>query len=101
MLSIVLSIIFFGMGILQIVICIKMYNQLEQLKLNNISINRWNSLAAAKDLKNILQTTDKETVKQIVMRILQLRKAGSRAFFGTIILIALLFILNGVFEWEL
>lgn len=101
MLSIVLSIIFFGMGILQIVIFFKMNEQYEQLKLNNISINRWSSYAAVKDLKNILKTTDKETVKQIVMRIFQLRRAGSGIFFGTLVLIALLFILNGVFNWEL
>lgn len=101
MLSIVLSIIFFGMGILQIVIFFKMNAQFEQLKLNNISINRWSSYAAVKDLKNILKTTDKENVKQIVLRIFQLRRAGSRTFFGTLFLIALLFILNGVFDWEL
>lgn len=101
MLSIVLSIIFLGMGILQIVIFFKLNEQFEQLKLNNISINRWSSYAAVKDLKNILKTTDKESVKEIVMRMLQLQKAGSRTFFGTVILIALLFILNGVFDWEL
>ncbi len=101
MLSIVLSIIFLGMGILQIVIFFKLTEQFEQLKLNNISINRWSSYAAVKDLKNILKTTDKESVKEIVMRMLQLQKAGSRTFFGTVILIALLFILNGVFDWEL
>lgn len=101
MLSIVLSIIFLGMGILQIVIFFKLNEQFEQLKLNNISINRWSSYAAVKDLKNILKTTDKETVKEIVMRMLQLQRAGSRVFFGTLILIALLFILNGIFEWEL
>jgi hypothetical protein len=89
------------MGILQIIIFFKMNEQFEQLKLNNISINRWGSYTAVKDLKNILKTTDKETVKQIVMRILQLRRAGNRSFFGTLILIALLFILNGVFNWDL
>jgi hypothetical protein len=89
------------MGILQIVIFFKLNEQFEQLKLNNISINRWSSYAAVKDLKNILKTTDKETVKEIVMRMLQLQRAGSRVFFGTLILIALLFILNGIFEWEL
>jgi len=101
MLSIVLSIIFFTMGVLQIVIFFKMNEQFEQLKLYNISITRWSSYAAEKDLKNILKSTDKETVKQIVLRILQLRKAGSRTFFGTLILIALLFILNEFFDWEL
>jgi hypothetical protein len=98
MLSIIVSVIFFGSMILQVLLAIKLLKLLNRLPGENIRINRWSSYAAKKDLKRVLNNTKDEKVKEAIIKILQGIKQRNRLFFGTIGLILIIFFINGAFK---
>lgn len=100
MLSVVVSIIFFGSMVLQIMLAIKLFNLLRKLSDNDIKISKWSGYAAKRDLKHTLINTHDSEIKEIVTKVLKGMKQRTRLFFGTMGLILLIFILNGIFKWQ-
>ena len=101
MLSILLIIIWFVNGIVGIALFFKQFELLEKLKEKNISVTRWSGYLAGRDLKRVVRTTGNENIKALAIKILKLRRKTIWIFWGTIILIAILFILNAIFNWQL
>ena len=101
MLSIITSVIFLGNLVAQLFLTVRYHQLVNLLEERNIYVSRWNRYAAIKDLKKILRTTGNDRVKEIVMKILVMRKIGVWTFFGTVILLVLLFTCNGLFNWQL
>ncbi|MBS1511449.1 MAG: hypothetical protein JST86_11450 [Bacteroidetes bacterium] len=100
MISIIVSTVFFGSMIMQLATGAKLFSVLKQLKDKNVKISRWSRYAAEKDLKHTLLTTDDKEIKDIAARALSLYKQNMRLFWGSIVLIILVFILNGIFKWQ-
>jgi hypothetical protein len=101
MLSIITSVIFFGNLVAQLYFSVRYHQLVNLLEERNIYVSKWNRHAAIKDLKKILRATGNDRVKEIVTKILAMRKIGVWTFFGTIILLVLLFTCNGIFNWQL
>jgi hypothetical protein len=100
MLSVVVSVIFFGSMILQIQLFIKQFNLLNKLSDRGIKLNKWSGYAAMKDLKRILANSNDKQLNEIITKVLFYSKQTGRLFFGSIGLIVLIFILNAIFKWK-
>jgi hypothetical protein len=98
MLSIILSVIFFGAMFLQVLIFFKMYRLVGQLKDKNVRISNWSSYAARKDLKNVINSSNDDYAITKAIELLGYLKKRNWLFFGSAGLIILIFILNGIFK---
>jgi hypothetical protein len=98
MLSIIVSVIFFGTMILQALLAIKLFKLLNKLSGKNIRISRWSSYAAKRDLNRALNNTNDENVEETIIKVLDGIKQRNTLFFGTIGLILIIFFINGVFK---
>jgi hypothetical protein len=98
MLSIIVSVIFFGSMFLQCILFIRLFNLVSKLSDRNIKISRWSAYAAKRDLRNVLNTTGDNEVKEIITKVLNGIRQRHRLFFGSIGVIILIFILNGIFK---
>jgi hypothetical protein len=98
MVSIIVSVIFFGSMMLQCLLFVKLFSLLNKLKDRDIKISRWSGYAAKRDLRLILNSTNDNEIKEIVIKILYGIRQRHRLFFGSMGVIILVFILNGVFK---
>lgn len=100
MLSIIISIIFFGMMIASAIIFFKTYKLINLLDTKNIQIRRWSRGVAIKDLKNVINSNNDTEIKSMSLQTIYLLKLSTRIFYGSIIIIILIFILNVTFNWK-
>lgn len=101
MLSIIVSVIFFGSAFLQVLIFFKVYKLIEQLKEKNVRISKWSGYAAKRDLKNIINTNKDNYTTTKAIEVLDCLKKRNWLFFGSIGLIFFIFFLNGIFKLNL
>ena len=101
MLSIIISIVFFGMMAGNIFIFFyqrKLVKQLE--KDSGVRITRSSQFAAIRDLKDILNSSIDDSLKIVSKKIFGLIKISTWLFFCSLSLIILIFILNAFFRWQ-
>jgi hypothetical protein len=99
MLSIIVTTIFTGMIIGMISIQFYQYKFLKQLEKNSgLKITRRNPVAAKRDLKEILNSNVDSSLKIISRKLLDLIKVSNWLFFGSLGLLILIFVFNGIFK---
>jgi hypothetical protein len=101
MLAVISSIIFFGVLIAQLFLSFRFYQLIKQLEDKKFYVSRRSRYAAVKDLNIITKTTNDVAVKNIADKIIKFVILARWLFLGCIILISLLFFINGIFKLNL
>ena len=101
MLSIIISVIFFGSMFLQVLIFFKMYKVIGELKDKNVKVSNWSSYAAKRDLRNIINTNKDECTRKKAIEVLGYLKKRNWLFFGSMGVIISIFFLNGILKLNL
>lgn len=98
MLPVIVSIIFFGMIVIQIFLSFRVYKLKKQLEEKSFFVSNWSTYSAIKDLKEIVNTSNDKMAKEIASKIINLRLIAPLLFIISVSLIFLVFFFNGIFN---